>query len=71
MFGASGAWTGSHSLADASVVLRGENAGDRLGSSVSTAGDVDSDSHTDLVMGAPGSDWAGSGAGSVYLILGY
>ncbi|MCP4845617.1 MAG: hypothetical protein GY901_11025 [Actinomycetia bacterium] len=71
MFGASGAWTGSHSLADADVTWRGDNSGDRLGTSVSTAGDTDNDGHTDLVMGAPGSDWAGSGAGSVYLILGY
>jgi len=71
MFGASGAWTGSHSLADASVIWRGDSSGDRLGTSVSTAGDIDRDGHTDLVMGAPGADLAGSGSGSIFLVLGY
>ncbi len=71
LMGASGAWTGSHSLADATVIWRGGTTGDQLGTSVSTAGDIDGDGRSDVVLGAPGDDEGGSGSGSVYLFLGY
>ncbi|MFH1465372.1 MAG: MopE-related protein [Pseudomonadota bacterium] len=70
LLGGPGAWAGNHSLADADLTWLGESAGDRLGTAVATAGDVDGDGHTDLLLGAPGSDRAGTGAGAVYLALG-
>jgi len=71
LFGGPGRWLGSHSLSEADVSWLGEAAYDGLGTAVSTAGDVDADGATDLVLGAPGNDDNGSGAGKVYLILGW
>jgi hypothetical protein len=71
MLGAGDAWTGAHSLADASIVWRGQAAQDQLGTSVAAAGDVDGDGHADLVLGAPGADDGGSAAGAIYLFLGF
>jgi len=39
-------------------LLTGTNPGDRLGHSVSSAGDVDNDGNTDIIVGAPGADKA-------------
>ena len=71
LLGGPGAWSGSHSLADADTTWLGESSGDRLGSAVASAGDVDGDGRADLLLGAPGSDRAGSDAGAVYLMLGF
>ena len=46
-------------------------AGDALGWSVAGAGDVDGDGLDDAVLGAPGDDDAGDGAGSAYVYLGH
>jgi len=54
--------------ADASFV--GENEYDRSGYSVSSAGDVDGDGLSDLLIGASGNDDGGSNAGKTYLVLG-
>ena len=46
-------------------------AGDRLGTAVSTAGDVDGDGHADLLLGAAGVDGAiGADAGAAYVVSG-
>ncbi len=60
------------SLADAKLV--GEETHDYAGRSVSGAGDVDGDGHTDLLIGAAGHDEGGAGGpyapGAAYLVLG-
>ncbi|PXX16590.1 FG-GAP repeat protein [Nitrosomonas ureae] len=50
--------------------LDGVGAGDRLGSSVSTAGDVNGDGFDDLVIGADRADPNGSASGSSYVVFG-
>ncbi|MBI1871222.1 MAG: FG-GAP repeat protein, partial [Chlamydiae bacterium] len=55
------------SLADYTFI--GENADDYSGRSVSSAGDVDGDGKSDLLIGAHGNDEGGSLAGKTYLIL--
>ncbi|MFT7484418.1 MAG: hypothetical protein ACI9F9_000258 [Candidatus Paceibacteria bacterium] len=53
--------------------MRGFNADDRLGTSISRAGDVNGDGHEDMLVGAPGFgspnsvDW---GEGAVYVVSG-
>ncbi len=49
--------------------LQGEVAGDKLGSAVGDAGDMDGNGKSDLVVGAPGSSVTGTRAGRVYLAL--
>ncbi|TNC95896.1 MAG: Integrins alpha chain, partial [Rhodocyclaceae bacterium] len=52
-------------------VVNGQSAGDKAGSSVAAAGDVNGDGLADLVIGAPDSDPAGGGsAGRSYVVLG-
>lgn len=55
-------------MADATIV--GVNPGDRVGASVSAAGDVNGDGVIDLLVGAPGVDRAGTDAGAAYLVFG-
>jgi hypothetical protein len=50
--------------------LVGEGEGDRLGTSVAVAGDVDGDGFQDLLAGAPGRDEGGEDAGAAYLVFG-
>jgi hypothetical protein len=59
---------GEVSLADAWARVEGYAAGDGLGPAA--AGDLDGDGEIDLVIGAPGDDHGGSGAGGAYLVLG-
>lgn len=49
------------------VTIQGAAAGDRIGESLSDAGDADSDGQADLLIGAPS---AAAGAGEVYLYYG-
>ncbi len=49
--------------------LDGENNGDQMGTSVSAAGDINGDSHADLLIGAQGYP-AGNGTGSSYVVFG-
>ena len=58
------------SLSSADAKLTGENGGDYAGWSVSTAGDVNNDGYTDVLVGAYGEDTAWSQAGAAYLVLG-
>ncbi len=66
----SGPITGSASLAEATAVLIGENAGDEAGYSVDSAGSLDGDDADDLIIGAPRRDAGDVDAGGVYLVLG-
>ncbi len=63
------------SIADASnptggFVINGEVAGDRSGSSVSSAGDVNGDGLDDLIVGAYGANPNGINSGKSYIIFG-
>jgi len=53
----------------ADVIMTGEAAGDLFGSSVSTAGDVNGDGYSDVIVGAHSNDAGGSGAGRAFLYL--
>ncbi len=57
-------------LSAADARLFGESAGDRAGSAVAGAGDVDGDGLDDLLVGAPDSNLGGTGSGAAYLVLG-
>ncbi len=59
----------SMSLSQAQASFAGQ-AGDRLGSSVAGAGDVDGDGHADLLLGAPHGEYGSSGAGAAILVYG-
>jgi hypothetical protein len=54
----------------ADVVLTGEAAGDEFGYSVSSAGDVNGDGFSDVIVGARSSDAAGQNAGRAYIYFG-
>jgi hypothetical protein len=58
------------SLSEASHILIGENGQDRVGTTVSNAGDVDGDGFADLMIGAEQYDEKESDTGKVYLIMG-
>ena len=62
--------SGTQDLSIADVKLIGEAASDRAGISVSSAGDVDADGFSDLLIGAHGEDSGGSEAGAAYLVFG-
>ena len=51
-------------------IIQGDAAGDRLGWSVSGAGDVNGDGYDDLIAGAYQGDDGGTGAGEAYIIYG-
>ena len=70
ILGASLGATTDISLADADYHLTGEESGDNAGYSVSSAGDVDGDGTSDILVGAPYSDDLDNSAGKAYLILG-
>lgn len=58
--------------ADGSVLHRwdGEVVGDRFGDEVETAGDIDGDGHSDLIVGVSRTDAPGQDAGSVRIFSG-
>ncbi len=51
-------------------VLHGSADGDRLGTSVAAAGDVNGDGFADLIVGAPGAHGDGGNAGAAFLLFG-
>ncbi|RJF88260.1 hypothetical protein D3874_15595 [Oleomonas cavernae] len=51
-------------------VIQGDTAGDDTGRRVSSAGDVNGDGITDLIVGATNGDDGGNGAGEAYVIFG-
>ena len=54
----------------ADLTLTGVSASDLFGSSVASAGDVNDDGYSDVIVSAPGNDAAASNAGRVYIYLG-
>jgi len=54
----------------ADVILTGSTDADFLGISVSSAGDINGDGYSDVIVGAPWNDDGGSGAGSAYIYYG-
>ena len=62
--------TGSYALDDvAHTRFEGTDVDDQAGVAVSSAGDVDADGLSDILIGAPGDDTYGDNAGAAYLIL--
>jgi len=59
---------GEFSLDVAYATFTGEADDDRLGTSVASAGDIDGDGRTDLLIGAHRNDEAADNAGAVYLV---
>ena len=62
-------WEQDTALEDAPLLMVGEQAGDAFGSTV-VFPDYDSDSITDLVVGAPFADRGGADAGAIYVVRG-
>ena len=54
----------------AGFIIQGDAAGDRLGYSVSTAGDINGDGYADLIVGAAGGADGGTDAGEAYVLFG-
>jgi len=54
----------------ADVTMTGEAAGDQFGRSVSTAGDVNNDGYSDVIVGALYNDAGGADAGRAYIYYG-
>ncbi|QSJ15475.1 FG-GAP repeat protein [Nostoc sp. UHCC 0702] len=75
VFGSTSGFGASLNLSDLNgsngFVINGIDALDRLGSSVSSAGDINGDGFDDLIIGAPGADPNGQNyAGSSYVVFG-
>jgi len=78
VFGKAGGFGASIDLAavargEGGFVIRGEDAGDKAGFSVDSAGDVNGDGFDDLIVGAYGADAAGNAknlAGAAYVVFG-
>jgi len=62
--------SGSVSLADRDVMMRGMTEGGQAGMAVAGAGDVDGDGLDDVLVGAPWDNTSGSYAGAAFLIYG-
>ncbi len=67
VFGASLAGGGPMALAAADVMLDGTDYGDRSGTAVAFAGDVDGDGYDDVLVGAPKAMASAANDGEVYL----
>ncbi|MEC7947457.1 MAG: putative metal-binding motif-containing protein, partial [Myxococcota bacterium] len=61
---------GQVSLADADARILGAGAGDRAGTSIAGAGDVDGDGFGDVLIGGPKHDARGAESGAVWLMRG-
>ncbi len=57
-------------LGTAGFVIQGDTAGDKAGWGVASAGDVNGDGITDLIVGAPNGDDSDLNAGEAYVIFG-
>ena len=57
-------------VASADVTILGKVDGDRLGRSVSSAGDVNGDGFDDIIVGARFNNEAGTYAGAAYIFFG-
>ena len=65
-----GPTTGATSLDQGDYILYGVDASDTAGTALATGGDVDGDGYDDFLVGAPGEDTGGTGAGAAYLLRG-
>ncbi|MFB6138839.1 MAG: integrin alpha, partial [Halosimplex sp.] len=63
-------YDGSINLSTADVTYAGAAANDTAGRSVATAGDVNGDNVTDLIIGAPRNDTGGRNSGAAYIVYG-
>ena len=70
MYGSSSLLSGSVVDSADDVLLDGENIGDKAGTTVSSAGDVNGDGFDDIVVNAPFNDSAASDAGIIYIVYG-
>ncbi|CAN7250637.1 hypothetical protein [Aminobacter aminovorans] len=52
------------------MIIQGDTAGDIVGYSVSSAGDINGDGFDDLIVGAPNGDNGGTEAGEAYVVFG-
>lgn len=52
------------------LAFNAEAKGDNLGQHISSAGDFDGDGHADVIVGAPGNNAGGKGAGRAYVYSG-
>ena len=53
------------------LIIKGDNYGDELGFSVSSAGDINGDGYADIVIGSPGETvWNKTNAGVAYVVWG-
>jgi Ca2+-binding RTX toxin-like protein len=50
--------------------IHGDASGDLAGTSAASAGDVNGDRFTDMIVGAPSNDAGGNGAGAAYVLFG-
>jgi hypothetical protein len=66
----SGAAAGTFGLDSARATLRGEREGDKAGSAVAWAGDLDGDGQSDILVGASMADTGVAEAGIVYMFSG-
>ncbi len=74
LFGKASDFNATFDLSDINGInglrLEGTKASDGLGKSVSSAGDVNGDGFSDLIIGAPGADPNGRNSGSSYILFG-
>jgi hypothetical protein len=70
IFGNSSGWDFDFPLSNANASFYGENASDKSGYTISSAGDVNGDSYDDILIGAPNNDDGGIDSGKTYLIFG-
>ena len=66
----SGPVEGTLPLESANVTMPGAAEGDQAGDVVSTAGDLNDDGLSDLVVGAPGNDVGGNDSGAAHVVFG-
>jgi hypothetical protein len=70
ILGNASGWSPDTNLSNPDASFLGENAGDSSGYSVASAGDVNGDGASDILIGARGYDYGGSEKGQTYLIFG-
>jgi hypothetical protein len=70
ILGKASGWTMNTSLENADASFVGENALDASGRAIASAGDVNGDGFSDILIGADENDDGGDRAGKAYLVLG-